>query len=235
MKRNDTWTNPGSRGGSDHPGGARWSWRLRIGHHSSKPSASNIQVDSINDMLSGIPQKGIELGSPNAKLTMVEFADPQCPYCGDLARNAFPSLVQNYVRTGKFRIEYAGLAFARSTDSTRLLRLAQAAGLQNKLWNVVELEYENQGTENSGYATDPFLKAIAKAVPGLDANKALATWNTSAVAPMIDAAQALAEKRFGNDISTPSFLLGLDGLETNREDRRRPASQDLHQGYRRPS
>lgn len=182
----------------------------RIGHHSTKPSASNIQVDSINDMLSGIPQKGIELGSPNAKVTLIEFSDPQCPYCGDWARTRFPSLVQSYVRTGKLRIEYRGLAFV-GPDSTRLLRLAQAASLQNKLWNVVELEFENQGTENSGYATDPFMRGIAQAVPGLDANKALATWNTSAVAPMINATQALATARLGNDISTPTFLIGLTG------------------------
>jgi protein-disulfide isomerase len=167
--------------------------------HSSKPAE-----------LSGIPQKGVSLGSPTAKLTLVEFSDPQCPYCGDWARNVFPSLVQKYVRTGKLRMEYAGLSFL-GNDSTSLLRLAQAAGLQNKLWNVVELEFVRQGTENSGYATDAFIKGLVEAVPGLDVKKVLAAANTNAVQPMIDAAQILAETSVGKQIATPTFLLGRTG------------------------
>jgi protein-disulfide isomerase len=191
----------------------------QIGHHTKKPSAGNIQVGSVNAMLSGIPQKGIELGSPKAKLTMVEFADPQCPACGDFSRTTLPAIIQDYVRTGKLRIEYQGQSFVDSfvangpKDSERMLRLAQAAGLQNKLWNVVELEYENQGTENTGYATDSLLRGIVNSVPGLDASKVFATWNTSAVVPKMDAAKALADQAF-KELETPSFLLGSTGSKT---------------------
>ena len=183
----------------------------RLGHHTNKPSASAIQLDSVNEMLSGIPQKGITLGNASARLTLVEFADPQCPFCGEWGRTVLPTLVQNYIRSGKLRIEFRGLDFV-GPDSVRLLRLAQAAGLQNKLWNVVELEYENQGTENTGFATDAFMKASVQAVPGLDAGKALSTWNTSAVVPMVNAAQKLASQTF-KQISTPSFLLGPTGAK----------------------
>jgi protein-disulfide isomerase len=183
----------------------------RIGNTTHKPNADKIQVDSINEMLSGIPQKGIVLGNPNAKVTLVEFADPQCPACGEFARNTFPTLVQDYVRTGKIRVEYRGLDFV-GDDSVRLLRLAQASGLQNKLWNVVELEYENQGSENSNYATDALLRAIVEAVPGLDADKALATWNTNVVVPNMEAAQQLADQSF-KKLYTPSFLIGPTGAK----------------------
>jgi protein-disulfide isomerase len=184
----------------------------QFGGHSSKPSASNIQTDSIAEMLSGIPQKGITLGNPNAKLTMVEFSDPQCPYCADWARGVFPTLVQKYVRTGKLRVEYAGLAFL-GDDSTSLLRLAQAAGLQNKLWNMVELEFENQGTENSGFATDAFRRGLVEAVPGLDAEKALSAAETNAIVPTINAARKLAKAKLGEQLSTPTFLLGRTGSD----------------------
>jgi protein-disulfide isomerase len=187
----------------------------QLGGGSSKPSASNIQTDSIDEMLRGIPQQGIELGNANAKLTLVEFSDPQCPWCGEWARNTFPTLVQKYVHTGKLRIEYRGLAFldryAPVKDSHRLLRLAQAAGLQNKLWNVVELEFDNQGTENTNYATDAYLRGIAQAVKDLNADEALSAANTKAVVPMINAAQKLAITRVGKKISTPTFLLGRTG------------------------
>jgi protein-disulfide isomerase len=183
----------------------------QIGKNSTKPSAENIQTDSIAEMLRDIKQEGIYLGDPNAKLTLVEFSDPQCPWCAKWAREVFPSLVQKYVRSGKLRIEYRGLAslddLAPTKDSDLLLQLAQAAGLQNRLWDVVELEFENQGTENSGYATDPLLRGLAEAVDGLDVDKALAAANTNAVVPMINAAQQLALKKIGKKISTPTFLL----------------------------
>lgn len=178
----------------------------QLGNHSRNSNPKNVE-----QMLHGIPQQGIYLGSPKATLTMVEFADPQCPYCGIWARDAFPTLVKKYVRTGKLRLEYRGLAFV-GTDSERLLRLALAAAPQNKLWNVVELEYEDQGTENTGYATDPFMKKIVTAVPGLDANRVLSTWNTSAVVPLINSAEMLAQQSLSK-ITTPSFLLGPTGAK----------------------
>jgi len=187
----------------------------QISNGSKKTSADNIATDSIAEMLSGIPQKGIELGEPKAKLTLVEFSDPQCPFCGKWARETLPNLI-HYVRSGKLRIEYRGINVidpnTGGTDSDRMIRLAQAAGLQNKLWNVVELEFENQATEGSGYATDAFLRGIADAVgPELDAGKAISVSNTNAVLPMINAAQKLATTKVAKRPSTPSFLIMRTG------------------------
>ena len=188
----------------------------QISSNSKKSGSGDIQIDSIAEMLGGIEQNGISLGDPKAKLTLVEFADPQCPGCAEFAQTVFPSLVQKYVRSGQLRIEYRGLRFIDDfvkngpKDSDRLLRLAQAAGLQNKLWYVVELEYENQGTENSGYATDSYLRDLASAVDRLNVDQALSVADTSAVVGNIDAAKALADKSF-KKLSTPSFLLGPTG------------------------
>ena len=190
---------------------------MQLGHTSNKKSAANIATDSIAEMLSGIKQNGIELGNPKAKVTLVEFSDPQCPFCGEWARNTLPSLIQKYVRTGKLRIEYRGLDFLDqnfgTTDSERMLKLALAAGFQNQLWNVVELEFENQGAEGSGYATDAFIRGIAEAVgtKSFDANKALAAAKTNAVVPMINTAQKLAETKVGKSLSTPTFLIERTG------------------------
>jgi protein-disulfide isomerase len=190
----------------------------QISSGSKKSNSSTIATDSIAEMLSGIPQKGIALGNSKAKVTLIEFSDPQCPYCGQWARNTFPALVQNYVRSGKLRIEYRGVNVIDNPntpelrDSNRMIRLAQAAGLQSKLWYVVEFEFENQGAEGSGYATDAFLKGIAGAVgSGFDAGKAISVSNTNAVVPMMDAAQKLAETKIGKRISTPTFFVELTG------------------------
>jgi protein-disulfide isomerase len=177
------------------------------------PGATRIVgAGSVNSMLSGIPQQGIELGKPSAPVTLVEFVEPQCPACGMWARNELPGVISRYVRSGKVRLEYRGLSFI-SSDSTGLLTLVQAAGEQNKLWNVAELEYANQGAEGSGYATQAYLTAIAKAVPGLDVNKAFALTGSSKVASRIEQAKAFAQQYRIN--STPSLAIGKTGDEQN--------------------
>jgi protein-disulfide isomerase len=63
------------------------------------------------EMLAGIPQSGIHLGSPSAPVRLVEFADLQCPFCREYTLQTLPQLVQDYVRSGKVRMEFRDLAF----------------------------------------------------------------------------------------------------------------------------
>ena len=118
------------------------------------------------EMLAGIPQSGIHLGSPSAPVRLVEFADLQCPFCREYTLQTLPQLVQDYVRSGKVRMEFRDLAFL-GKDSVTAGRHAAAAGEQDKLWNFIDVFYYNQGEENSGYVTPSFLHSIDKAA-GVD-------------------------------------------------------------------
>jgi len=156
-------------------------------------------------MLSGIPQRGLTLGDPKAPVRVVEFADLQCPFCRAYTLSTMPSLVKDYVRPGKVKMEFRSLAFI-GPDSVRAARVAQAAAQQNKLWNFVDLAYFNQGKENSGWATDAVLRRVAAAVPGLDVNRAFAQRDSAAVTKQLNAANALANS--SGVQSTPTFLVG---------------------------
>jgi protein-disulfide isomerase len=156
-------------------------------------------------LLAGIPQKGTTLGNANAPVRVVEFADLQCPFCRDFAVNDLPGVVQKYVRPGKVKMDFRSLAFI-GPDSERAARVAEAAGQQNKLWNFVDLTYHNQGKENSGWATDAFLKRIAGSVPGLDTTRAFQARNDAAVTAQLKAAETQATSSGVN--STPTFLVG---------------------------
>ena len=192
-----------------------------VGGGKSSPTPSNLDMTtSIEQMLHGIPQQGSVLGSAKAKVTLTEFGDPQCSACANFSSNGLPVLIQNYVRSGKLRIEFQGQTFVDryvkgSADSVRLLRMALAAGEQNKLWNFIEILYDNQGAENSGYATDSYLKAIGNAIPGLDVNKTFAAASQSngfAVQIKASAARFSAEGFSG----TPSFLIGVTGQKQQK-------------------
>jgi protein-disulfide isomerase len=165
-------------------------------------------ADRVASLLQGIPQHGTTLGQPSAPVTLVEFADPQCPYCGDWERDALPTIVSRYVRTGKVRIVFEGLAFV-GADSVTALRTALAAAPQNRFWNVLELLYENQGTENTGWVTDSLLHDIGAAVPGLDSKRMFAERSSTAVDQAMT--QASTAARDAGVTGTPSFAVGRTG------------------------
>jgi protein-disulfide isomerase len=160
-------------------------------------------VSQVNQLLQGIPQKGDTLGNPKAPVTLTEFADLQCPFCRDYTLKTFPTIVAKYVRTGKVKMVFRNYAFI-SEDSLTAARAAEAAGKQNKLWHFIDVFYNNQGEERSGYVTDAFLKKIASSA-GLDADKMLADRSSPEIDQQIATAQQEAQQAGVN--STPSFLI----------------------------
>jgi protein-disulfide isomerase len=164
-------------------------------------------------LLQGIPQDGAALGQAHAPVTLVEYADLQCPYCAGWARGTLPELVRDYVREGTLRIEFRGLAFV-GPDSDVALRAALAAGRQDRLWNVVELLYTNQGSENSGWASEELIHRIAASVPGLDTDRFDSDRALEALSAEMAKAQRQAQA--GGVRGTPAFELGPTGsaLET---------------------
>jgi protein-disulfide isomerase len=156
----------------------------------------------------GIPQHLNQLGNPNAKVTLIEFADPQCPFCRQFALDALPALVKEYIRTGKVKLVVFGIE-AIGPNSVDGLRAIYAAGLQGKLWNVLDLLYRNQGAENSGWITDDLLRRVGNSVPGLDTGRMMADRQSSDV----DGALAASAQQATNARvrATPTFFAGRTG------------------------
>lgn len=169
------------------------------GGDSPAGGGSSVTADSA---LRGIPQSGIVLGSPGAPVTMVEFADLQCPFCAEYHKKVFPELLDRYVRTGRVRLELRLLRFL-GPDSDRLARAAAAAAAQNRMWQFAGLAYDRQGTENSGYATDSFIK-------GLLADAGVRNAHLGAAAERQVRGAEQAARTLGID-ATPSFLIGPTG------------------------
>jgi protein-disulfide isomerase len=177
----------------------------------TKPAKGTVHlrgVSTVSKLLKGVPQRDLELGNPKAPVVVMEFADFQCPICAAWARDVLPVVIDRYVRTGKVLLVFQGLHFLDNnfgtTDSEQLLRLALAAANQGRLWDVIELIYHNQGAEGSRWATPAFLRSIARAVPGLDAQRALAGRNAPSVNHWIETADAFATQ--SGVQGTPSFL-----------------------------
>jgi protein-disulfide isomerase len=151
----------------------------------------------------GIPERDGVLGDPDAPLTLTEYVDLQCPACAAAARETLPSLVRDYVRTGKAKLEARTLHFI-GPDSERAARVAAGAERQGRLWPFLEAFYAAQGAENSGYVTDDLLRSVANAA-GVDADAALAYAGSAAAQERLDRANADAQ-RLGIG-STPTFTV----------------------------
>ena len=150
-------------------------------------------TDPALKLVAGIPQDGTVLGKSGTTVRLLQFEDLQCPICKRYTDEAFPAIVNEYVRTGRIKVDFRGLAFL-GPDSLKALKIAMAAGLQNKLWQVVGLFYENQGAENTGWVTDSLIDEILAAVPGLDAAKVKIDAKGTQVANQIAAINAQATK-----------------------------------------
>jgi protein-disulfide isomerase len=103
------------------------------------------------------------LGSSNAKVTVVEYADYECPFCEQWFKNVFSDLKSKYIDTGKIKFEYQDFAFL-GPDSNTAAEASHCAEDQNKFWQYHDYLFNNQGQEGSGWATALHQKEFAKAV-----------------------------------------------------------------------
>lgn len=160
--------------------------------------------------LTGISQNDRVLGEAAAKVTLIEYADPQCPACRLYSEELFPKLVDEYVRPGKVATEFRGFPFI-GPDSVKALEFIYAAGLQDKLWQYQEALYRNQGDENAGWVTDELLRKIAGEIPGLDADKLFADAASSAIKQEV--ATAPGEAQAAGVEGTPTLFVKIGDAE----------------------
>ena len=118
------------------------------------------------------------LGDPNAPVTIVEFADFQCPFCNRFFREAEREIIEKYVRTGKARLVYRDFAFL-GEESVRSSEASECADEQGKFWAYHDRLYDfiwdnyyakNLNGENVGAFSEANLKRLA-AETGLDEGK----------------------------------------------------------------
>lgn len=168
-------------------------------------------ASEVSQSLRGVPQEGLVLGDPDAPVELIEFGDLQCPVCAGYAEEILPPIIENQVKKGQVTIEFRNFTII-GPQSTPAGAAALAAGAQGRGWNFVELFYRNQGGENSGYADDAFLEAVAKGA-GI---KDLVRWNQDRAQFTAEVEETSAEAQKLGLSGTPSFAIkgpNTDGLE----------------------
>ena len=108
--------------------------------------------------------RGIEMGDPNAEITIIEFADFQCPACQAFAAQVKPLVEVEFVQTGiaKFTF-YTFPLVAMHPNAFLAARASYCADDQGRFWDYHDVLFRNQtrwaGQQNparafESYATD---------------------------------------------------------------------------------
>lgn len=151
-------------------------------------------------------------GSKDAKVTLVQYGDFQCPSCATVSPK-LRSLAENYGE--KIAIIYRNFPLSGHQNALSAAAAAEAAGIQGKYWEMHDKLYEKQsewGLSNVKERTEHY-KKYAKEVGVKDEAKFIEDMKSSAVAKKI-----AFDKNLGtNDkiTGTPSFF--LNGKEISSE------------------
>ncbi len=139
-----------------------------IGVWWSQRSAREVAAVQMPDVskYTSVPRDGRVLGDPNAPVHVIEWGDYQCPACKSFEQRFFPTILEQYIATGKVRWEFRDFAFI-GKESVRAAEAAACALDQGKFWEFHAALYANQTGENVGAFTDRRLEEIARAA-GLD-------------------------------------------------------------------
>ena len=105
-----------------------------------------IEIEGLDDMgtLAELAQ-GVTKGDPAAPITIVEFADYQCPGCGAFALSVKPQIDLMYVQTGKAKFVYYDFPLISIHGHSFLAaRAGRCAADQDKFWEYQDQLFRNQ-------------------------------------------------------------------------------------------
>jgi protein-disulfide isomerase len=138
-------------------------------------------------------------GSANAPVTIVEFSEFECPFCGDYSRDTFPQIDEAYIKTGKVKYVFRDFPLSFHENAEKAAEAAGCASEQGKFWEYHDKLFANQ----SALAVDS-LKQYARDL-GLDAAKFDTCLDSGVRADEV--AKDMAEAKSYRVNSTPTFFI----------------------------
>lgn len=140
------------------------------------------------------------LGRDDAPVTVVEFADYQCPFCRKFHTETFAALKKNYIDTGKVRFASRDLPLDFHPNAPGSAIAVRCAGEQNKFWEMRDAMLAGDADLSSA----ALLKYARQSDLDMDAFSACLNENRFSASIQKDIADAGALGIRG----TPSFVVG---------------------------
>ena len=140
-------------------------------------------------------------GSDDAAVVLIEYADFQCPYCGQFARQVLPEIHKRYVATGKLRLVFRHMPLREiHPQAVMAAESAECARQQGRFWQMHDALFSDQHLDEASLME----KARANGVGLEQFSECVRGDGTVKVKQDLAAARALGLA------VTPTFLIGRD-------------------------
>jgi protein-disulfide isomerase len=144
-------------------------------------------------------------GDKNAKIAVIEFADFRCPFCEQYFTKTEPTVMKDYVDSGKVKYAFRNFQFLGPASLTAG-NAAECANDQGKFWDYHTWLYKNQPPESdvSLYTSDKLTEAAGTL--GLNTAQFKTCLDSTKFAKNLTDDQN--EGSTGGISGTPSFIIG---------------------------
>jgi protein-disulfide isomerase len=142
------------------------------------------------------------LGRADAPVTLVEFSDYQCPFCGRFFATTLPALKKEYIETGKVRYVFRDYPIDQLHPQARkAAEAAHCAGEQGKFWEMHDVLFQNQA------GLSPSQLAEHARTIGLDSTSFDGCLSSGRHAARVE--QGVKDAAGAGVQGTPAFVIGL--------------------------
>ena len=139
-------------------------------------------------------------GKADAPITIIEFSDYQCPFCGRFVKNTFPDIAKKYIDAGKVKYVFRDFPLEFHKQAPKASEAANCAADKGKYWEMHDKLFDNQ----SALTVDK-LKQYAADI-GLDTESFNACIDSGKHADEIN--KDLEDGKKATVSGTPTFFIG---------------------------
>jgi protein-disulfide isomerase len=144
-------------------------------------------------------------GSATAPVWVIEVSDFQCPYCRQWHNQTYPTLRDEYVKTGKIRLAYVNFPLGMHAHAMPAAEAAMCAGVQDKFWPMHDALFTTQTRWEASNSAASVFDSLAQA-NGVDMKRWRDCVSGGKMKPIVQADHDRSSR--AGVTATPSFIIG---------------------------
>jgi len=175
-----------------------------LSYVATRPKATSTKIDPT---LPALKAEGYLLGSPAAPIEIIEFADFECPGCGQFANLTEPDIRTRMINTGQVRVRFMDFPLPIHKNTWDASLAASCANEQGKFWEMHDQIFATQDQWNGMVTNRPkaIFSRLARAIQ-LDEAQWEGCYDSQKYKLNIAATMREGERR--QVPSTPTFIIG---------------------------